>query len=501
MIAQRKLGSGIAETSNLTPTLNCHLQAPNNQIPSVASAHQNITPAPSLKFPGISAGYQMLSGTKLDNHSTLNGGNASKVDTMDIYDVLRGGIAQTSSTMKALDDIRGRIVQAPNNINPAATPAGKTITVPPSVKLLGPSGGKELDILDGTLSEQKTPMVDSVNKFDFITGQMTQVNRKNENLGNMRGKMMVQTMSSGFDMGTALQKCICASGHENLDFPVEWNTENKPNKFSFVKMMLDAIADSPDHTSKVVSSGSKVQESVPARYSCPSSSSWQWPVQTMPGGSSRSQPISFIPEVNPHNLGGVHQLQVMQDREGPSSRGSIEQGGQVNWLKLNIEGGSSGAQAFGSMQGLDSNYLSGVHRIQATADNKAGPSHGGRIMPGGQVPNWLQLTELGADAGGTSHGSSINGGQLSNWFKPTDLGPQPSPNNWFQKQGRSFTEAELLCQAEPWQQQGWATTPNMYNYEKYATSGQGKLRIGAPADNLQKQPSQDSCFPQWAFHP
>ncbi|KAH9767647.1 hypothetical protein KPL71_011351 [Citrus sinensis] len=445
MVAQRKLRSTIAETSKLqTATFNCHLQAPNTFISGVGSALENISSTPSLKFPGNSAGCQRSSEREVDNHSALNGGKAPIVDTIDIYDVLRGGIAQASTTMKALDEMRGKMVQAPKNTFTGAGSARKSITVAPSVKLLGNSASRELDIWNGNLGGQKTSVVDTINKFGPTSEAITLGISTNENLGKVQGKM-VQTTTGGFDTLTAFKNPISLSGYEELDIPAAWIRDGNLNSFSFVKFMLDSIK-SPDQTSKVVSSGSEVPDSVSAGYSCPSSSS-MW--LAMPGGSNSSQTIGFMPEVDSHNHGGVHQLRAVQDREGPSYRWGIEQGGQVDWLKLNIEEGSSSSQPFGSFQGLDSNSVGAVHQIQSAAD-KAGPSFRGSMLPSGQVPNWLKPIVLGssstqpfgsfegldsnylggvhqiqptADQEGQGHGDSfLPGGQVPNWLKPTELG-------------------------------------------------------------------------------
>ncbi|KAH9703012.1 hypothetical protein KPL70_010966 [Citrus sinensis] len=445
MVAQRKLRSTIAETSKLqTATFNCHLQAPNTFISGVGSALENISSTPSLKFPGNSAGCQRSSEREMDNHSALNGGKAPIVDTIDIYDVLRGGIAQASTTMKALDEMRGKMVQAPKNTFTGAGSARKSITVAPSVKLLGNSASRELDIWNGNLGGQKTSVVDTINKFGPTSEAITLGIRTNENLGKVQGKM-VQTTTGGFDTLTAFKNPISLSGYEELDIPAAWIRDGNLNSFSFVKFMLDSIK-SPDQTSKVVSSGSEVPDSVSAGYSCPSSSS-MW--LAMPGGSNSSQTIGFMPEVDSLNHGGVHQLQAIQDREGPSYRWGIEQGGQVDWLKLNIEEGSSSSQPFGSFQGLDSNSVGAVHQIQSAAD-KAGPSFQGSMLPSGQVPNWLRPIVLGssstqpfgsfegldsnylggvhqiqptADQEGQGHVDSLlPGGQVPNWLKPTELG-------------------------------------------------------------------------------
>ncbi|KDO67605.1 hypothetical protein CISIN_1g046425mg [Citrus sinensis] len=248
MVAQRKLRSTIAETSKLqTATFNCHLQAPNTFISGVGSALENISSTPSLKFPGNSAGCQRSSEREVDNHSALNGGKAPIVDTIDIYDVLRGGIAQASTTMKALDEMRGKMVQAPKNTFTGAGSARKSITVAPSVKLLGNSASRELDIWNGNLGGQKTEAI--------TLGIST-----NENLGKVQGKM-VQTTTGGFDTLTAFKNPISLSGYEELDIPAAWIRDGNLNSFSFVKFMLDSIK-SPDQTSKVVSSGSEVPDSL-----------------------------------------------------------------------------------------------------------------------------------------------------------------------------------------------------------------------------------------------
>ncbi|KAJ0047024.1 hypothetical protein Pint_06709 [Pistacia integerrima] len=410
MVAKRILERGMAGSSNY------HLRASNDQNSAVVSACMELSTGPPLKLLGNTIGFHRFSGEEVDiQNGILNGGKALSVDSMDIYDVLRGGIAQASSTMKTLGEIHKRRVQAPDNQFTAAEFARKGISVAPSLKVDGNSvrylslSGKELDIHGGTLS------------------------------------------------GNGFNKHVSVTGDGKLDFPAEWETNSNPNKFSFVRLMLEAIHDSFEQTTDVVSSGLEMQELLPTSYSCPSSS-LLWPFQSMPGGPSRSQDIGFIQEVDLQNLGGVCQIQAREGREGPSLGGNMEQESQVlNWFKLKVDRGSSSTQALGSMQGLDSHYL-GVRQVQATAD-EAGPSHGGNVLQGGEVSNWYKLTGFGVDGAGPSHGGIVNGRQVSNWFKPTELGPEPIPDDWFQQQCRSLAEVELLCQAEPLQQQGWDMTP------------------------------------------
>ncbi|XP_044509454.1 uncharacterized protein LOC123228209 isoform X2 [Mangifera indica] len=393
MVAKRMLGRGMAESSNY------HLQVSNNQNSAVVSAGMELS----------SGLLQRFSGKKEDiQNGILNRRKVLSVDKIDIYDVLRGGIAQTSSTMKTLGEIHKTRGQASNNQFTAAEFARKGITVAPSLKVDGNStgcinhSGKQLDIHSGT------------------------------------------------SLGNGFNEHVSVTGDVEVDLPAEQETNSSPNKFNFVKLMLGAINYSPEQTTEVVSSGSEMQELLPTSYSC-LSSSLLWPLQSVPGGLTRSQDIDFMHGVDLHNLDGVQQNQAMEGQEGTCFGGNIEQGIQVlNWLKSKVDNGSSSTQAIGSIQGLDSHYL-GVCQAQATAD-EAGLSHGGNVLHGGEVSNWFKLPGSRVDELGPSHGNTVNGGEVSNWFKLTgsgvdELGPSHGNtvnggkvSNWFKLTGLGVDE-------------------------------------------------------------
>lgn len=367
MVARRKAERCFTEALKIANGNSNHpLQPPKNQIPEAGSSTQKGFTT-SLKILENSGGSQNFSGRFSGFQSgSLNGDKASLVDTVNAWDALSiGGVSWAGSINEAWHDTKGK-----NILGGGMTEANKlTETLgdcrPKRVQTMSEGLGMS-NSFKGVTTDRSTGIQSGSSaygdvKFDFLSGWNTNSSPNKFSFSNMmQDALNVENHVQEADIGPSqlrMQQSVppkyigALSSSWQLPSGAMLDVSSRTQAIRTMDLMDSYyfgkrtqqnhnLADrgGPGYRGNLMQGDQFLNSSKPVELG-PNPYVDGWLQQksrsagmnfSFPAGPSQQE--SWL--INPTSGGGLHQINGLDDKGGPSCQGNLEQGGQVsNWSK------------------------------------------------------------------------------------------------------------------------------------------------------------------------